>query len=159
MQDTVDETDDPLSGGREMDPELVARYDRDLEQLRYEFALAARIEQQMEECLDAAIANAQDRWGDENDYAFDKVRRALESKRAKWLAAHPSSGRSPKRPPIITTDKRRTIYERDAYRCQMCDGWEDLTIDHIVPRERGGTNDMDNLQTLCRKCNSRKGIR
>lgn len=32
----------------------------------------------------------------------------------------------------------------------------DLTVDHIVPKAAGGTNDPDNLQVLCRGCNSRK---
>lgn len=37
-----------------------------------------------------------------------------------------------------------------------CDGYENLTIDHIVPRHHGGTNDTGNLQPLCAKCNRRK---
>lgn len=32
-----------------------------------------------------------------------------------------------------------------------------LTTDHIVPRSRGGSNDRENLQCLCRRCNSAKG--
>jgi len=51
----------------------------------------------------------------------------------------------------------RAIYERDAYRCQLCGDWHDLTIDHIVPRSKGGTDDPGNLRVLCRSCNSRKG--
>lgn len=34
-----------------------------------------------------------------------------------------------------------------------------LTVDHIVPLSRGGTQDEDNLQTRCRICNSSKGAR
>jgi 5-methylcytosine-specific restriction endonuclease McrA len=34
-----------------------------------------------------------------------------------------------------------------------------MTVDHIIPRSRGGTDDLDNLQTLCTKCNSIKGNR
>jgi 5-methylcytosine-specific restriction endonuclease McrA len=53
----------------------------------------------------------------------------------------------------------RDVFERDAYRCVVCGTWLDLTVDHIIPRARGGTNEFGNLQTLCRSCNSRKGTR
>jgi hypothetical protein len=57
----------------------------------------------------------------------------------------------------ITASVRKRVFERDAYRCVECRGWVDLTIDHIVPVVRGGTDDEANLQTMCRSCNSRKG--
>lgn len=67
----------------------------------------------------------------------------------------------PYRPPSQTPDfvLRRDVFERDAYRCRHCATWVDLTIDHIIPRSRGGTDDETNLQTLCRSCNSKKGDR
>lgn len=44
-----------------------------------------------------------------------------------------------------------------------CPGWEvpahpatDLTGDHVIPKDRGGTNDPTNVQVLCRACNARK---
>lgn len=45
------------------------------------------------------------------------------------------------------------------FECAMCGGYQNMSIDHIVPLSKGGTNDMDNLQWLCRSCNSRKGDR
>ena len=51
------------------------------------------------------------------------------------------------------------VFERDGYRCRHCGSAEDLTIDHIHPQSRGGGHTEDNLQTLCRPCNSRKGAR
>jgi len=51
------------------------------------------------------------------------------------------------------------ILERDDFRCQHCGVRRFLTVDHITALDNGGTNDPDNLQTLCRNCNSRKGNR
>jgi hypothetical protein len=55
------------------------------------------------------------------------------------------------------------VMKRDGYRCQEagCGATEDLTIDHkIVPWSEGGSStDPENLQVLCRSCNSRKGTR
>jgi hypothetical protein len=55
--------------------------------------------------------------------------------------------------------KRQEILDRDGGRCLECGATEDLTIDHIVPRSKGGTHDDDNLRTLCRRCNSAKNNR
>lgn len=56
-------------------------------------------------------------------------------------------------------DLRWRIFERDGYQCQICGSKRALTIAHIVPVSRGGTNAEDNLRTLCRSCSSRKGAR
>ena len=57
-----------------------------------------------------------------------------------------------------SADLRRAILERDG-KCLACGANEDLTLDHIVPRSKGGSDAEDNLQTLCRKCNSAKSNR
>ena len=44
-------------------------------------------------------------------------------------------------------------------RCANCGAGYDMTVDHIKPRSWGGTSDPDNLQWLCRNCNSSKGNR
>lgn len=41
--------------------------------------------------------------------------------------------------------------------CSECGATDDLTIDHITPLSRGGTDDIDNLRFLCQSCNSKKG--
>ena len=48
------------------------------------------------------------------------------------------------------------ILVRDNRRCLKCGTVRDLTIDHITPLAKGGDNDLNNLQTLCFKCNSSK---
>lgn len=63
-----------------------------------------------------------------------------------------------KRDPI-PVEVRFFIFERDGYRCVQCGTSEDLTIDHIHPKSLGGADTADNLQTLCRPCNCRKGAR
>lgn len=49
------------------------------------------------------------------------------------------------------------IFQRDGYRCVHCGTNNTLTIDHIQPVSKGGSNEDENLQTLCAPCNSRKG--
>jgi hypothetical protein len=51
------------------------------------------------------------------------------------------------------------IFERDHHRCVHCGSGDTLTIDHVIPRSRGGTNEESNLRTLCQPCNSQKGDR
>lgn len=61
-----------------------------------------------------------------------------------------------------SSTKRSRILARDRYRCQYCGmkgGPFDLTIDHIVPRSRGGRTAAENLCAACLACNQRKGNR
>jgi 5-methylcytosine-specific restriction endonuclease McrA len=57
---------------------------------------------------------------------------------------------------------RRNIYRRDAYTCQYCGsrpGSELLSIDHVVPRSRGGRSNWVNCVLACVDCNKRKADR
>jgi len=57
------------------------------------------------------------------------------------------------------TFSRRTIYKRDNYTCQYCGatpGSEELTIDHVTPRSKGGQTTWTNCVLACLKCNARK---
>ena len=54
---------------------------------------------------------------------------------------------------------RKNIYERDEYRCQYCGNkyaTEDLNLDHVVPRSKGGKNTWTNLVCSCISCNRKK---
>jgi 5-methylcytosine-specific restriction endonuclease McrA len=58
--------------------------------------------------------------------------------------------------------KRNGIYGRDEYRCVYCGlqfPEDELTLDHVQPRVRGGDRSEGNLVTACRGCNTRKGQR
>lgn len=59
----------------------------------------------------------------------------------------------------IPASLRREVYARDGYACVSCDSQENLSVDHIYPRSRGGLTVSENLRTLCRPCNSSKGAR
>lgn len=52
---------------------------------------------------------------------------------------------------------RQKIYDRDGNKCCLCGDPRNLTLDHIIPRSKGGNGAMNNLQTLCASCNSIKG--
>ncbi|MBD7956385.1 HNH endonuclease [Microbacterium sp. Sa4CUA7] len=53
---------------------------------------------------------------------------------------------------------RRGVLRRDAHRCGYC-GSSAATIDHVLPRSRGGTNSWENLVAACVRCNNLKGDR
>jgi 5-methylcytosine-specific restriction endonuclease McrA len=51
---------------------------------------------------------------------------------------------------------RAMIYKRDGHKCQYCGSTKNLTIDHIIPRSRGGEDTWENLVVACMPCNTRK---
>ena len=55
----------------------------------------------------------------------------------------------------VANVSRRAVFVRDDYRCQYCGSGAD-SIDHVIPRSRGGLDDWDNLAAACRTCNSTK---
>lgn len=56
----------------------------------------------------------------------------------------------------ISKTARASVYKRDGHRCVECAATKRLTLDHIVPLSKGGSNRQDNLQTLCVPCNEAK---
>lgn len=54
---------------------------------------------------------------------------------------------------------RRAVLARDSWTCQYCGTRAHLTVDHIVPRSRGGKSIWENIVTSCASCNRRKGNR
>jgi len=77
---------------------------------------------------------------------------------------HPGLGPRPKRDNVSAAQRRR-VFERDGRRCVICgigsnepypgepNSHAVLTVGHRIPRDRGGSNQLDNLQTECKRCN------
>ena len=58
----------------------------------------------------------------------------------------------------LSASKRKRILLRGKGRCMKCGSKKNLEIDHVVPLARGGSNRLENLQLLYRRCNRRKGV-
>ena len=54
---------------------------------------------------------------------------------------------------------RRALFARDDNCCQYCGSGLRLTLDHVIPRSRGGASSWDNVVTACVTCNLKKGDR
>ncbi|MEM6447857.1 MAG: HNH endonuclease [Cyanobacteria bacterium J06642_2] len=54
---------------------------------------------------------------------------------------------------------RRSVLKRDSYTCQYCGRTSRLTIDHVIPRSRGGVHSWENVVAACEPCNNRKSNR
>lgn len=52
---------------------------------------------------------------------------------------------------------RRAVFARDGWACQYCGNQKALTIDHVIPRSKGGPNAWENVVACCTACNKRKG--
>ncbi len=57
----------------------------------------------------------------------------------------------------IAQDIKNAVWQRDGGRCVQCSAETYLEFDHIIPHSKGGANTLNNVQLLCRKCNSEKG--
>lgn len=63
----------------------------------------------------------------------------------------------------IRPDKRLSIYLRDGLACAYCgdsiENGASLSLDHVIPYSKGGSNEASNLTTCCKRCNSSRGNR
>ncbi|BCM92264.1 general stress protein 16U [Abditibacteriota bacterium] len=59
----------------------------------------------------------------------------------------------------ISHDVRNAVWQRDRGRCTECGAQDYLEFDHIIPYSQGGSNSVNNVQLLCRRCNLAKGDR
>lgn len=54
---------------------------------------------------------------------------------------------------------RQALFKRDKHACQYCGNHGDLTLDHVMPKSRGGEDTWENLIAACIRCNNKKGDR
>jgi 5-methylcytosine-specific restriction endonuclease McrA len=52
---------------------------------------------------------------------------------------------------------RRAVFARDGWTCQYCGARANLTVDHVIPRSKGGASTWENIVASCAPCNRRKG--
>ncbi len=52
---------------------------------------------------------------------------------------------------------RQNVFKRDGFECKYCGTDNNLTLDHVVPRSKGGKSTWSNLITACKTCNAKKG--
>lgn len=52
---------------------------------------------------------------------------------------------------------RQNIFKRDGNVCVYCNGTKELTLDHVIPKSRGGKTSWSNLVAACKRCNAEKG--
>ena len=57
----------------------------------------------------------------------------------------------------VSNKMRFAVFQRDHERCVKCGSRRNLEVDHIYPISKGGKTEMSNLQTLCHRCNVKKG--
>ncbi len=116
------------------------------------------------------------------DTAWQDAIKGVYSGRMEIIESHPtisigtSSGEAPfptivrfkkgvflgaiKVPPKTRKPNRKNIFERDKALCQYCSktlSFSKSTVDHVIPRSRGGRNTWANLVLCCAPCNTKKG--
>ena len=82
-------------------------------------------------------------------WAFEALR---EARRSIWQHRASESG-------YVSGSTRYNVLKRAKYRCELCGAHESqiaLHVDHIVPRSKGGPDDLSNFQALCQTCNTNK---
>jgi ATP adenylyltransferase len=81
-----------------------------------------------------------------------KVAEYLEKREDPWSHRRKSAG-------YVPGTQRYEVMKRARYRCELCGVSAEhkaLEVDHIIPRNKGGTDDTSNLQALCYSCNATK---
>lgn len=88
----------------------------------------------------------------------ERIANAFHMRHAGQWLTWPNAAPAPKyKKATIDAVLQRRVHERFRYRCVTCGTYLDLTCDHIVPESKGGLTVFENLQTMCRSCNSKKG--
>ena len=78
---------------------------------------------------------------------------------SKKIIEYMNSYKARRRRALVYTSRktvRKFIFNRDGEKCKYCGTTKNLTLDHIFPVSKGGEDTFENLQVLCRSCNSKK---
>jgi hypothetical protein len=59
----------------------------------------------------------------------------------------------------VNSKIRIHVFMRDGHKCKLCGSGAPLEVDHVIPVSKGGSSDLENLQSLCIPCNRRKGAK
>jgi hypothetical protein len=112
--------------------------------------------QAMRNHIDTAIKLALEQWTD-NEYAFVAVMNMVGARHAEYQKSHPAPPRAKQyTKQVISKELRWQVWERDNFTCRRCGTRQNLEVDHIHPERKGGKATLDNLQTLCKSCNTSK---
>lgn len=76
-----------------------------------------------------------------------------------YLTWHEPNGRRIGYKSQIDETLRWKIFQRDKFSCKQCGSQSCLHADHIIAESKGGPTTLENLQTLCRTCNLKKGAK
>ncbi|MCX6748036.1 MAG: HNH endonuclease [Candidatus Pacearchaeota archaeon] len=139
--------------------ELLEKYkeekmQRDLKEKVNKFVEKAK-EMEMYDVTSAHIKNIAVELGEDTSGILNQLQNAVSTQ----LRLH--SGNKEKRKRDLTKSIKIEVLKRDNYVCQECGKGksEGLHVHHITPHSLGGTDEMDNLITLCRSCNASIGDR
>lgn len=69
------------------------------------------------------------------------------------------TGRRTLKDKTIPAATRAKVYAEHGTACAYCGDPDGTTIDHVIPRSKGGTDDLENLRPACRTCNTSKGTK
>lgn len=90
----------------------------------------------------------------QDDLALKRLREQVANFEAIGRVSGDKAGRQP-----IPDDVKLLVWSRDGAACVRCRATVDLQFDHIIPLSRGGGDQAENIQLLCRSCNLSKGSR
>ena len=71
-------------------------------------------------------------------------------------AVYSAFGIKPNKNRRIPSEIKNEVHKRDSGRCVICGSNVNLEFDHDIPFSKGGSNTVDNVQLLCKRCNRRK---
>ena len=99
---------------------------------------------------------------------YAKNKKRMNALHCSWVANNPEKSkqmdriqyaRRKKAEGTFTLTEWEAVKKKSNYRCAKCGKKKKLTVDHIHPLSRGGTNYISNIQPLCKSCNCSKNAR